>query len=656
MVKTANPNAIVIGPDISFMQTNYLNGLIAGANDITSTSTVTGKPYCDIFAWHTYPYDGAQIRSDVIGQPSHSASYGFTYDLNNVRNRILNFAAVPNKIKLAITEMNVNWQNGSPNTYSNQSCNSFLAGQWMAEMYATALNSSTTGVGPVAFMMPWSLHESNGDASQYDLSILNGTNTASPGYRSTYVHTKLMAEGFNAGTFRMGTVSTNTNVKVFSTNDCAHLAIMIMNQESATAHTVTINHGSTLPTTSEINAKLNISPTPSWSDIAIPIGARESILLIYDACHNIRKQYTYNEFVNSTYALPAPTTYTNPRSCRCSKTITPNLPNYSLRCAVASETGTVHYNTTTLTANTRIKDSAFVTGNLTVPLGITLTIDTAEVTFSDGAKIIVQAGGALKITGSNMHGCPGSIWSGIQVGSNNATAQFSMTSSSIDGAGLGVGIISGNLFSITNNVFTNCNTGIKMKLAHGFTINGNEFSNVSVCIKTGSALPISSTISENLFFQPDTAILSKDDVNSLLDISCNGFVDYTTYGIYATGGTLKQQGTSDYGAGNFFSSTSNLLNHQLYYTGLAGVNYYCDPSNTFTLSSTIPGSSTPRALTATVTVAANDGICDQIAGKLANHGVDPGKSHGTTSGIISDQNIKDVSSASQLLDCRPNPT
>jgi hypothetical protein len=652
VVKTVNPNAIVIASDISFMQTNYLNGLIFGPGDITSTSTVTGKPYCDILAWHTYPYDGTQVRSDIIGQPSHSVSYGLTYDLNNIRNRILTSAAVPGNIKLAVTEMNVDWQHTTAsNTIAGQSSNSFLAGQWMAEMYATALNTSTTGVAPVAFMMPWSLHESSGDQSTNDKGLINSTSTTTPQYRSTYVHTKLMAEGFGAGKFFMGSVNTNTNVKVFSANDCSHLAIMIMNQESATAHTVSINHATTYPTNGTANAKLNITPAPSWSNFTVSIGARETILQIYDACHNLMKQYVYNESANSTYTLPvaSPSVGVHSRFCACKNTITTSYPNYSLRCADPAESGGVHYNTYTLTADTRIKDSAYITGAITVPNGKTLTIDTAEVSLAASAKIIVQSGGILKITGSSLHGCPGSTWGGIKVTGNNTTAQFTLTTSEISGANNGVVCSQAYMAQITDNVFTGCNLGIGLKQSKGFTITGNEFTDVVTCIKTASTVSNSSSIAENLFFEPDTAIIFTNDEHNHLDISCNGFIDYTTYGIYSTGGTLQQQGTSDYGAGNFFSSTSAETNHQLYFTGAGGVTYYYDPSNPITLSTSSP-------LTATATAATNDGSCDQIEGRLANHGITKEENKNQMQQGSSDQAINKINKLSPTLNCIPNPT
>jgi hypothetical protein len=63
-IKSVNPDAIVVGPDLSQSYT-YNNGLMwdfiggngNGNTDLTITSTVTPfKPYCDVFAYHTYPY------------------------------------------------------------------------------------------------------------------------------------------------------------------------------------------------------------------------------------------------------------------------------------------------------------------------------------------------------------------------------------------------------------------------------------------------------------------------------------------------------------------------------------------------------------------------------------------------------------------------
>lgn len=656
VIKTQNPYAIVIGPDISFYQGSIINGLITGnsGTDITATNSVTpSSPFCDIIAYHTYPMGGKQGRLTVAGKPAN----GFASDLAAIRTRISGSSPNPSKIKIAVTEMNVSYSNIQTGTVvvngvSDENCNSFLAGQWMAEMYAYGLKGSTGA--PVAFMMPWSLHESGGSAGAGDLGLINGTSTTTPQYRSTYIHTKMMTEQLGSGTFFMATPSSTTQlVKAWSASDCSRLAIMFMNQDSVNTHTVTFSHGTSLPGSySDVGMKLNIVPTPNLADMTYTIAPKETRVLVFDVCGHLRETYIYNETMNSSYSSYSKTSTTTTRFCQCFKTVANLYPNYNLRCAASTETGTVHYNSVTLSSDTRITDSAFVTGTVTVPSGVTLTIDTAEVSFGGGAKIVVQSGGKLKITGSYLHGCAdaGSAqWGGLQVNDANTTAQFTMTTTHLDGASTGVAVGQGYQPVITDNAFTNCSTGIRFNKNKGFTVTGNEFSGTPLCIRSASAVSAPSTLSENLFYEPDTTIIFKTDDNSQLSIGCNGFVDYTSYGIYATDGALATQGSSGSGAGNFFSSSSTYTNSQLFYTG-SSMTYYDDPSTSFTLS-------TAGSFHAAVTDASADGSCDQLDNKLAAHGVTKGGSQqSAVAGVNAASAISASDAGVQLLDCHPNPS
>jgi hypothetical protein len=106
-------------------------------------------------------------------------------------------------IKFAVTEFNVDHKNPgmspciSPdyvcNDFEGTGTNSFLAGQWMAEMFARGLSNDLNGP-PMEFMIPWSVHESSGSGSPSDIGILNGQ-WPNVQRRSTYNHIRLLGQG-----------------------------------------------------------------------------------------------------------------------------------------------------------------------------------------------------------------------------------------------------------------------------------------------------------------------------------------------------------------------------------------------------------------------------------------------------------------------------
>lgn len=138
---------------------------------------------------------------------------------------------------------------------------------------------------------------------------------------------------------------------------------------------------------------------------------------------------------------------------------------------------------------------------------------------------------------------------------------------------------------------------------------------------------------ENLFFEQDTAIYFNLDGHASLDVNCNGFVDYTSFGVFSNATSLKNQGSSANGAGNRFISGSAETNHQFSH-GTNAITYYVDPSYTFTLVGSSGGYSV------TVTTASMDATCYTFAPRMAN-------TQNFVSEIYKGESI--------LLNCFPNP-
>jgi hypothetical protein len=264
-----------------------------------------------------------------------------------------------------------------------------------------------------------------------------------------------------------------------------------------------------------------------------------------------------------------------------------------------------------------------------------LTISNAEISMDDNAKIVVQTGGQLVISGSNLHGCSGSStgWNGIEItGSNSDASQVSITNSSITDAIVAVKATQVQSLTVTGNYFGNGTQAIRLSGCKGFDIEDNDFVSYPSAINTNTCLSATSSIKNNMFFQQDTAIYFDSDNHGSLDFNCNGFIDYTSYGIYSHSATLKSQGSTSNGAGNEFLSNSAYTNHQINHSTNA-ISYYTDPSFSFTLATSSAGYSV------TTFTASADAACYSVSPRMAHF-----------------QTIaQNYTGESKLLNCFPNP-
>jgi hypothetical protein len=249
---------IILGPTLSYygsgaMETDLIKSGSGPYDIIRNSPALPYEPYCDIYSFNTYPFDGSsnQKRSTVISKPTT----GFEANLSSLNTRLNNQWPSSNT-EIGILEMNVDYNNpsfsgcSSPDYVCNDiegtGTNSFLAGQWMAEMFARGLvNKSQTNGRQVACMIPWAIHEALGDPSDGgDLGLLGddfNQFSQPPSVlkkRSTYHHLKFMASFFCAGTLQWANLTVGPNdplVKSFCAYGCGvgGVNVMIMNQNLA---------------------------------------------------------------------------------------------------------------------------------------------------------------------------------------------------------------------------------------------------------------------------------------------------------------------------------------------------------------------------------------------------------------------------------------
>ncbi len=309
-MKAVDPSILIVGPELAWFNQTIMNGLTApnGVDDITGMDAA-GHTYCDIITFHTYPFNGSQTRDDLIN--SLTAPFKFKANLEYLNTRLAAANAAhgrsgSNTLKIAVTEANVSWQNNaSENLYGNGT-NSFIGGQFWAEMMSIGMKNS------LEFLNFWSVVEGN--------SISNNIGYVNPSdgmKKPTYYHFQMLAQNFR-GQYIDGTTN-NTKVKAFGSKDGQQISVMIMNQELAANLPYTIRLSSsavtgTVATKVNINAGLEIERTDT-------IQNQTSVVLVFNSAGFLVKKITYSlagqaaanlppAVIN--YSLPSDSVATNP--------------------------------------------------------------------------------------------------------------------------------------------------------------------------------------------------------------------------------------------------------------------------------------------------------------------------------------------------------
>lgn len=177
----------------------------------------------------------------------------------------------------------------------------------------------------------------------------------------------------------------------------------------------------------------------------------------------------------------------------------------------------------TLAANETWDMNRYVSGDITVPSGITLAISASTIKFDPGVKIIIQPGGFLQINNSILTtGCTDGLWGGIQaIGVFGGTQDFFtqsrviITNSTIENAYRGIvtgdeisHLNNGGIVWATSSTFKNCRVGIAFLPNSAYT----------------SKVPSSSYVN-NCYFLCDDALLDGSGLGMLHGVSMQGVYD-----------------------------------------------------------------------------------------------------------------------------------
>lgn len=341
-MKMADGSIKIIGPELTTHYPTYNVSL--GLTDATNIATNI-IPYIDLFSFHTYPFGDerkpptsnptvfiiAPERSNVIDVLVKS-TVQFTNNtpvsplitnLSHLRARL--DANGGSSVGIAITEANictfndVNGTNptaGSDDLPTGNGANSFIAGQFWAEMMCVSMEQ---GVELFNF---WSVKEGQGPNYEGNIGYLNSNPSMSGGVvggkKSTYYHYQMVATNFFSTTTNPSTLYANstpstppTNYKAYAYKNSNEIGVLILNQAQTSTSLghfdddFAINLNGTA-SSAAINISLATGVSGTYS---CRIKTETSVLIKFDLSGNFisRTEYSIDDAVNN---LP-PKTWNN---------------------------------------------------------------------------------------------------------------------------------------------------------------------------------------------------------------------------------------------------------------------------------------------------------------------------------------------------------
>ncbi|MES2592577.1 MAG: T9SS type A sorting domain-containing protein [Bacteroidota bacterium] len=437
-MKNVDPTILIIGPETASFKQSILNDLTnpGGPSDITGKDGA-GRYYLDVYSFHTYPMgDGTQARAQLI--PKLTATGSFQDNLTYLNTRITAANTYHNRtgasaLKTAVTETNVNYNNSPTDNIYGVGANSFLGGQFVAEIYGIGLKKG------VDFINLWSVIEGGSNVVN-NAGFLDG---ATGNKKPLYHHFKLMADNFKGS--NVNCTTNQVNVKSFASKDAQQIAVLILNEDQAINFSYTVGLNTTaIGGTSVLKINSNAGIAKEYTDV---IQNQSTTLLLFDMNGNLIKKYEYKLIGNANVNLPPTVTLF---STSAIATITPAGPTtFCADGSVALNANTgVGYtyqwkkDNITISGATGSSYTANVTGSYSVsvtnagttttsapqivtasPMPVATITPAGPITFTAGSSVVLNATTATgyvyqwKKDGANITGATSPSYSANQAGS-----------------------------------------------------------------------------------------------------------------------------------------------------------------------------------------------------------------------------------------------
>jgi hypothetical protein len=282
-MKNVDPSIMIVGPECAWFNQAIIDGLTnpGGPDDITGKDAA-GRYYVDVISFHTYPFNGSQTRADVISKLKSAGSFNDNLAYLNGRINACNTAHARTgtaALKTAVTEANINWQNSASDNLNGVGANSFIGGQFVAEMLGIGMKNG------VDFMNIWSVVEGNNTA--LNIGYIDATNGNK---KPLYYHFKMLAENFK-GTYADGT-SNVPNVKTFGSKNGQYIQVLIMNQDLTNNYNYTVRlDNSTVTGSKPLKLNINAGVAIQYDETVL---AQSTVLLTFNTTGVLVKKTEYS--------------------------------------------------------------------------------------------------------------------------------------------------------------------------------------------------------------------------------------------------------------------------------------------------------------------------------------------------------------------------
>jgi hypothetical protein len=580
-----------------------LTGQFSPFNNNSNSGLADIRPYVDVFTWHFYPFnDQSQVTPGIplprrtyavkrLGTGCPVSGGGNSSTL--AQDIALVKTWLGSGIEVGITEANichindVGAANGGNDLITGEGANSFLAGQFWAEMMCIAMTND------MKYINFWSSIEGCNSCPQSGYKTNVGYLNSNParfggvgGKKPTFYHFKMLSDNFR-GNMYQGTINFNNQpldtsfsgkgLKSFVAVQRAGVKIIVMNQND-TAYNYRLNFSANSNDTAGrvtlnfpgVSTDTSFTNQSSWNTgnnfflSAIPIPRRSTVLLAFD-CHGGflgHKEYTEKMARDSTA----------PQFKQIGTVI---LDPSVISCELGGSIGG------SLSSNTAFAfDTVVVNTDLTLDDYVSLSFTNCLVVMGPGARIIGNTGNKITVKNSVILGCDQSNWGGIEMGGNNVRYEESLVieDSYLINAQHPVKTDKIPDVTILRNVFVNGEKAIDMEDGERFKINQNLIGCYNTAIKTynfaGSATGHQCEINTNKIVDVDYGISTNSDTHDSLDVLCNEF-RFNNIGILNSGCTFKDFGTASNSAGNrFVNNTSEEPADFLQHSGNNPTYYY----------------------------------------------------------------------------------
>lgn len=297
-MKNVDPSIRITGVDLNSYNATIMNGLTDGTYDITGTFIGDdGAPhyYVDDLNFHTYKFSGdPDVRQEMIDYPAG----GFAQNLALLRARVdlanTNHGRTGDAaLTMSVTEINVGYRNPiyvtDDATIRGVGAQSFLAGQFWANALHMGMKHG------LRFMTFWSVAEGGGPDGELDLGMLDNGTLAK---RSTYHHFQMLATSFR-GVYAPATWTLDghaeNNVTAFASRDLDRIAVMILNQKSATSMAYSVRlDGAAASGDHALNVAVAAeTPREYHSPDAEPLPPQSTVLLVFDGTGTLERRTVY---------------------------------------------------------------------------------------------------------------------------------------------------------------------------------------------------------------------------------------------------------------------------------------------------------------------------------------------------------------------------